>query len=443
MKTPSRPYILLNFLTLSLLLSIYTQTKIASYKIKEQKKQNNIILKKIDGLSKPSLANPHSTSSYKILSKVKVPDQQLQKSSVAKLKKIITDKSKASVIETSKSTDKHSSVIKQSMGVNNLSTLDDIFHKNEDLAPKKEQKKRQKDARKLNDSEASGGASEVSTLVAPSELSGAEEVYDEEHNLEAHGESETSDSDEEGEEQHEDSAFHIQDLERVDELTEKIKQDIKAEILGDLQNKMLIKALEVSYEVYEDINEVRKRYFFFKDSIEQSVQLLKDMVDYLEQFVTDSEEDENIQSALIRKGIEVDEHNHKLLVGLLIKLQELVDQLHTEIFETFDDYFKELNNVHFNQDMADSEKVRKMIQTASEISIFENNVVDHLTEQIKEVAKLSLDNPRYDHLSRAFAKEFVPPGEGVEESVKLSRLDKGVGLLETLLVAGLGVLMLG
>jgi hypothetical protein len=256
-----------------------------------------------------------------------------------------------------------------------------------------------------------------------------EDLYTDEHNMK---ETDEEEHEEGHEEEHTEesshvydpdaeSPFHIQDLQKVNELTETIKEDIKSKILGDLQNIMMIKQLDITYEVYEEINQVRKRYFFYKDSIEQSVQLLKDMVDYLENFVTDSEEDESIQEALAKKGIEIDEHNHKLLVGLLIKLQELVNKLHEEIFDTFNDYFKELNSVHFNDEISDSEKIRKMVQTASEISIFENSIVDDLSGQIKEVAKLSLDNPRYDHLSKAFEREFHPPGEVEGGNHKLSR----------------------
>jgi hypothetical protein len=410
-----------------ILCNITFQSKVAHFQAVEQEKKNDALLKKIDNLAKPNLANPHSTSSLSILSKIKPSDEKQKKTNMAKLQKILTDNTQDSVIESSKSADKNSSIIKQSQGVKNLSTLDDIF--------KKEQtpENPQANPRSLNDSETSEEKSTESALVAPSEMSGAEELYDAPHHLGIL---------ENDEEEEQDPEFHIQDLERVDELTEKIKEDIKAEVLGDLQNKMLIKALEVSYEVYEDINEVRKRYFYFKDSIEQSVQLLKDMVDYLEQFVTDSEENEVIKNALIKKGIEIDEHNHKLLVGLLIKLQEYVDKLHTEIFDTFNDYFKQLNFVHFSLELSDSEKVRKMIQTAAELSIFENNVVDDLTDKIKEVSKLCLDNPRYDHLSKAFAKEFVAPGEGVEEPVKLSRLI-GVPVWKSVLTVVLGLVILG
>ena len=334
-----------------------------------------------------------------------------------------------SIVETSNSSDKNKSIIKQSMGVKNLGTLDDIFNKNADknksmkIEKPHSLKVSKKKARGLNDDEASENSEvseehseihEESELNAPEDYNKDKEFYTDEHEMK----SEESSSEEA---ENKEEPFHIQDLAKVSELVESIKEDIKAEILGDLQNKMMIKKLEISFEVYEDINQVRKRYHFYKDSIEQSVQLLKDLVDYLEEFVTDSEEDESIKEALADKGIEIDEHNHKLLLGLLIKLQEFVNKLHSEVFDSFNNYFKELDTIHFNEKMDDSEKVRKMIQIASELSIFENNVLDELTEKIQEVARLSMDNPRYDHLSKAFEREFVPPGEGVDEGHKLSR----------------------
>lgn len=392
----------------------------------------NTMIDDIDKLAKPTLSNPHSTSEFGVLSKVGNNPQKIKKTSLAELKKILKSNKTDSVVETSKSTDKHASVITQSTGVSNLATLDDIFHKKPEKAetePKKSPRTKKSKARGLNDSELSNEFSEEAE--EPSASSTEEEVYLEEHNIKDSEET-SEESPTTSESESEESPFHIQDLEKVSELIMKIKEDIKSEILGDLQNEMMIKKLEVSFEVYEAINEVRKKYFYFKDSIEQTVQLLKDMVDYLEQFVTDSTEDEAIQEALAKKGIEVDEHNHKLLLGLLIKLQELVNKFHDEIFSTFNDYFKELNNIHFNDDISDSEKVRKMIQIASELSIFENNVVDDMSSQIMEVARLSLDNPRYDHLSKAFEREFIPPGQGVNEG-KLSR-EASVTLVKTVVM---------
>jgi hypothetical protein len=306
--------------------------------------------------------------------------------------------------------------------VNNIASLDDIFHKKPETVTKEKKAKE----RGLDDSEVAEDVSEDHEIQSHfSEASTTDEIYEEDHNLKKSEESQENGEDHLEESSHvydpDANPFHIQDLEKVTELVEKIKEDIKSKILGDLQNIMMIKQLDITYEVYEEINQVRKRYFFFKDSIEQSTQLLKDMVDYLEEFVTDSEDDESIQQALKDKGIEIDEHNHKLLVGLLIKLQQLVNKLHEEVFDTFNDYFKELNSVHFNDEISDSEKIRKMVQTASEISIFENSIVDDLSGQIMEVARLSLDNPRYDHLSKAFEKEFHPPGEVEGGNHKLSR----------------------
>lgn len=399
------------------------------------------MLDKIDRLAKPRLANPHSTAEFSALSSVGGSPKQRKKTSLAELKKILRENQTDSVVESSKSTDKHASVISQSLGVNKLATLDDIFRTDKGesraLPPATKQGRKKAEARGLDDSEFSEDGSEESgeadeaeeiESALPSESSADESLYADEHEVKGH--------EGEGEEESEaaESAFHIQDLEKVSELVTKIKEDVKSKILGDLQNEMMIKQLEVSYEVYESINEVRKKYFFFKDSLEQSVQLLKDMVDFLEQFVTDSTEDHAIQDALARKGIEVDEHNHKLLLGLLLKLQQLVDKFHEEIFDSFNDYFKELNAIHFNEDISDAEKVRKMIQIASELSIFENGVIDDQSKQIMEVARLSLDNPRYDHLAKAFEREFVPPGQGLE-AAKLSR----EGAAKTLGVALLGL----
>lgn len=418
--------IILKLVFILLLNITWINAKVSSKKTNRRSHPKSISLaKNIDKLAKPILSNPHSTKLFSKLSKVAPSHKILKKTSLAELQKILKDNKTDSVVKTSKSTDKNNSIIKQSMGVKNLETLDDIFKKNttQDISNNNSLKKAKKKARGLNDDEESENnlsesseehseISEGSGINANDEYEKDDEFYTDEHEMK----SETS-SDEDKSEK--DEPFHIQDLSKVSELVESIKENIKAEILGDLQNKMMIKKLEVSFEVYEDINQVRKRYHFYKDSVEQSVQLLKDLVDYLEEFVTDSEEDESIKKALEKKGIEIDEHNHKLLQGLLIKLQQYVNKLHSEIFDTFNDYFKELDNIHFNDKMADSEKVRKMIQIASELAIFENNVLDELTEQIQEVAKLSMDNPRYDHLSKAFIREFTPPGDLVEE--KLSR----------------------
>ena len=401
--------------------------------------KQNKFLQKVQKLSSiEHFNNPNSTAKYSMLKKYISGPSKSSKKSVKDIRKNLEKNHDEGVLESANST-KGNNIIKQSSGVQNLTTLDDIFK----ARPKKVVPTIRK-ARGLNNAEVisdeeldnlhledTEGEEDMHNTHSSSDDEDNHELFVDEHELMESSEDNTENT--EGSEDNEDNEdaveeeepeFSIQDLIHVSEMVENIKNMIKAKILGNLQNKMMIKKLEISYEVYEDINQVRKKYHFFKSEIEESITQLKKLVDFLEQFVVDSENDEYLELTLRQKGIEIDEHNHLILLSMTQKLQELVNQLHREIMVTLSDYFNDLDTIHFNEGLDDGEKVRQMLEIASQIAIFENTNLEDLIKNIQEVAKLASDNPHYDHLYKAYEKEFLPPGSEVDENIATQKLSK-------------------
>lgn len=215
--------------------------------------------------------------------------------------------------------------------------------------------------------------------------------------------------------------YNIEDLENVGIWAQDIREIVKRDILGSLQNQIMLKRLERSYEVYEEVNHVRKKYHYNSESLNNVMNHFAHVVQYLVQFVTISEHDEALQDALYHKGITIDKHNHKLLVSIILHLEERVNKLHKEITETFKGYFDELDQLHFNDNLDDYAKVGKFIDVANALSIFENNIIQVLVMEIKDLAILAENNPRYHHLASAFKREFISIGDKEKRAKLMSQ----------------------
>ena len=403
----------------------------------------------------------HSTGKYSILSKFR---------QMPKHPELLKSHLHEGVTLASHSIEKESGVLTQSLGIGNLHKLGDIFktkgglnHRSskEHLASLKNRKsgltlqsegssdhgivmmlnnhnkgasvsKAGKKGHKMKKSKKDKSRGLVDEDEADDEPeSGDEESGDEEV---AYEDLDPNDLDEEediGEQLIYHSEYNIEDLEKVVGWAQNVREIVKRDILGSLQNKMMLKRLERSYEVYEEVNHVRKKYHFRSKMLDELMNKFSNVVIYLVRFVEVSEHDETIKDALMEKGIVIDEHNHSLLLALMHHLAERVARLHIEITETFKGYFDELDQIHFNSNLSDYEKVGKFIKIASNISIFENNIVQTLIMEIKDLAMLVENNPRYHHLASAFKREFISLGDREKRArmMGVSRHWFGAGLL--------------
>ena len=213
-------------------------------------------------------------------------------------------------------------------------------------------------------------------------------------------------------------ALDISDMRKIRALMEDLRDDLKTNVLDDLPDNELINRMERSYEVYEKIEEIRKKYYLAKMRLEEKALYIKHIVDFCLEYAETHEEKEELKEMLTEYDVMLDEHNHRILIALLEKLQEKTNLLHDNVFDQLKTYFKEIDSIHENPDSSESEKVGKMIETAINLTVFEKDTIHTLIDQILEIFQLILDNPKYDHISKAFNEEFEPPKGDDEEAVE-------------------------
>jgi len=208
----------------------------------------------------------------------------------------------------------------------------------------------------------------------------------------------------------------ISDLKKLRELIEDLREDLKLNVLDNLPDNELINRMERSYEVYERIEEIRKKYYLAKMRLEEKTLYIKHIVDFCLQYAETHEEKEELKEMLTEYDVMLDEHNHRILIALLEKLQEKTNTLHDNVFDELKKDFEEIDSIHENPDSSQSEKVGKMIETSINLTVFEKETIHTLIDQILEIFDLIVDNPKYDHISKAFNEEFEPPKKADEET---------------------------
>lgn len=246
-------------------------------------------------------------------------------------------------------------------------------------------------------------------------------------------------------------ALDISDMRKIRELMEDLRNDLKMNVLDDLPDNDQINRMERSYEIYERVEEIRKKYYMAKMRLEEKTLYIKHIVDFCLEYAETHEEKEELKEMMTDYDVMLDEHNHKILIALLQKLQEKTDLLHDNVFDQLPTAMKEVDHIHKNPDVSESEKVGRMIETSLNLTVFEKDTVDKLINQILEIFALVHDNPKYHHISKAFDEKFEPPtnddaedSESEENEGEVAKAQKvsDVGVSRVVsLVVGLVVLL--
>ena len=207
----------------------------------------------------------------------------------------------------------------------------------------------------------------------------------------------------------------IDDMHKIKDMCINLQSELKKSVMSDVPNRKELTRLERSYELYESLDDIRKSYYLKKLVIEKHAEMIKRVVDFSLEYSEHHQEKEEIKEMWDEDDIELDEHNRLMLIKLLQKLKEKTDHLHDQIFINLKKIFTEYENVHSDDTVNATEKTGKQIETSINLTIFESEVIKTLFTQIYQLYDLILDNPKYDHMSRKFEKEFEPPKSGDED----------------------------
>jgi hypothetical protein len=236
-------------------------------------------------------------------------------------------------------------------------------------------------------------------------------------------------------------ALDISDMRKIRQLMDDLRNDLKINVLDNLPDNDLINRMERSYEIYERVDEIRKKYYLAKMRLEEKALYIKHIVDFCLEYAETHEEKEDLKEMLTEYDVMLDEHNHKILVALLEKLQEKTNLLHDNVFEQLPNTFKDIDKVHKSPDMSESEKVGRMIETSINLTVFEKDTVEKLINQILELFALVLDNPKYHHISKAFEEKFEPPVAEDQENQEADKKEKPAKEIGVWVFQGFSVLV--
>ena len=218
----------------------------------------------------------------------------------------------------------------------------------------------------------------------------------------------------------------ISDMGKINQLVNDLHLDLKDSVIGSLPNDYEITRMKRSFEIYENLDTIRKNFYMAKMRIEEKTDYIQKIVEFSLDYALNHEDKEDWKKMLSDKEVELNEHNKEVLIILLDKLKEKVDILHQEIFENLNSIFEEYTELMQKENKTSSELAGKMIETSIKITIFENNVIEKLIPQILKINDLVIDNPKYDHISHLFDHDFEPPEdeETKDEENKKKELDK-------------------
>ena len=232
------------------------------------------------------------------------------------------------------------------------------------------------------------------------------------------------DAEEIAEKKVDDIALDISDMHKIRTLVSDLRDDLIENVMGNLPNSVEINRMQRSYEIYESIDDIRKKYYYSEMRILQKADYVKKIVDFSMEYAENHEDKEEIKQMLTEDEVELDDHNRQILIILLSKLKEKTDKLYEDISVKLKNIFDEMSSIKIDETNTQSEKVGKMIETSIHLTIFENDVIETLITQILKLYEMILDNPKYDHMAKSFDKEFEPPENAeMAEQEKLAKAE--------------------
>lgn len=232
-----------------------------------------------------------------------------------------------------------------------------------------------------------------------------------------------------------DQDFTLKDIKEINHDLFSIRDIIRKEVLSNLSITLILKKLEISYQMYKKLNEIRRAYFEWKSVITKHIDRIKSIVANSKNQLEIMEKLEDVEQIFKTADAKVDNYNKKILMQLVLSLDENVATLHTALVEDLDDFFVDMRNIHYDLTITDEEKVSKLIKVAINISTFEIDVLNDKIEKVEAIRGLILDNPKYHHLS-----DINNPNDDLDEDTAHNLGDPSS---ETSLICRISLIIIG
>ena len=212
--------------------------------------------------------------------------------------------------------------------------------------------------------------------------------------------------------------FSIKDIGEIKTDLTEIKQIIRKEVLANLSITLILKKLEVSYQMYKKINDVRDGYKKHKDEIKEKISRIKNITEACTYQMKVMNEMGDIKGVFQSAGAKIDNYNLKILSQLIFKLEENVNILWESLSKDMDDFFAELEVLHYDLTIPDDKKVAEMIKIAVNVATFETDIINEHIEKIESINDLIFDNPKYHHIIASKDEDELEGGNGDAQALE-------------------------
>ena len=197
------------------------------------------------------------------------------------------------------------------------------------------------------------------------------------------------------------SKLDIKDIDGLDDDIMNYLLSIKYDILLNLKTSISTTAIDHSYLIYRNISHIKDNYFINKPILRERVSRIRDVTSFAVEYAKEATK-EKLKQLITAQDVELDEYNKKILIALLERLDKKAEKLWEATYNDLDRLIKNLEHAYQDQHATPANKLSHMIEYSLKLAVFEKEVVDDITNQMKGLIALVTDNPKYHHLTKRY-----------------------------------------
>lgn len=196
--------------------------------------------------------------------------------------------------------------------------------------------------------------------------------------------------------------FDIKDVDRLDDDIMAYLKVIKYDVLLNLRTSIKQTAIEHSYLIYKNLTRIVDTYFMRKPILRAKVTRLRDITSFALQYAKDASVAQ-MKQLITAADVELDEYNKKMLIALLERLDAQAEKIWESTYIELEELMQETDRIREDPQMTASNKLSKLIESSFKLAIFQQEIVEDGTYQMKGLVSLIVDNPKYHHLTQGFS----------------------------------------
>ena len=186
----------------------------------------------------------------------------------------------------------------------------------------------------------------------------------------------------------------LRDIVRIEKYLNNIIKQMNESIFGDLENTLLINRFTQSFQIYEVILSVYKKYQIHRQKIGEKTEYLKKVISYGVQYIERSDET-TMKFVGNEHGEKIDDANGKVFKQILSNMELNVKEFNENIQLDLPKYFEKIDQTHRNPMIDDVSKVKGLIDACINLIGFKKESLELNVREIMDLRNLILENPKY------------------------------------------------